>query len=78
MVGSLLEITSPAMSIPGMSGLIRATLPSARVARPSLKLTLDQPTLISISPSGRSAAAKSTPPRRTETAPSAPSTLVAV
>ena len=34
--GRSLATTSPARSMPGMSGLIRATLPSARVARPSL------------------------------------------
>ena len=45
-----------------MSGLIRATLPSARVARPSLKLTLDQSTRTSTSPGGRSASANSRTP----------------
>ena len=34
--GSVEETTSPARSIPGMIGLIRATFPPAIVARPSL------------------------------------------
>ena len=60
-----------------MIGLIRATLPSARVARPSLKLTLDQPTRIWTSPGGKSAAANSRTPRSTLAAPSGESTFSA-
>jgi hypothetical protein len=60
-----------------MSGLMRATLPSIRVARPSLKLTLDHSTRIATSPGGRSSAANGRTPRSRIGVPSGASSFSA-
>src|SRR5260221_3936189 len=62
-VRSLDSTTVPALSMPRIRGYDRATLPSSVAARPSLKLTDDQATRTTTSPSGMSAQGTLASPR---------------